>query len=385
MKVLIAHATPDLYGASRSLLRLVEGLTEQGHATTVILNGEGSLAQPLRVAGADVEIVPSLVQFERNANTGIPGVIALMWNLLRSTITIARIAARLKPDIAHTNQSTLPSLAFAAYVMRRPHIWHIREFYLDFPGRWRIYRRVMLHLSNRIVCVSAAVASQFPPHKKLTVINNGFPASEFEQPSEHRVWQFKKWAGINGHLSVGVVGRIKLRRKGQEVFIRAASLVIQSGVRARFVCIGAPFSGNESHLTILNELAADEGVEEFLALPGEYEDIKAAFAGLDVVVLPSVDPEPFGGVVIEAMALGKPVIGTSHGGTPDQIVDGQTGFLVRPGDHVGLAEAIMKLLGDTTLRLEMGANGREMFLTRFTFEPFFEKLLALYEDVACSA
>jgi glycosyltransferase involved in cell wall biosynthesis len=104
-------------------------------------------------------------------------------------------------------------------------------------------------------------------------------------------------------------------------------------------------------------------------------------SALDVVALPSALPEPFGGVVIEAMALGRPVVGTNAGGTPEQIDDGVTGHLVPPGDPPALAEAIGRLLADRELRERMGAAGRSRYLERFEFERFYGTMTAVYQEL----
>ena len=112
------------------------------------------------------------------------------------------------------------------------------------------------------------------------------------------------------------------------------------------------------------------------------EDIKAAYAALDISVLPSARPEPFGGVVIESMAFGKPVIGTRIGGTIEQVDDARTGLLIEPNDPQALADAIEKLLKDPQGRMAMGKLGYERFMSHFEFEEFFGKIMQLYTQQA---
>ena len=94
----------------------------------------------------------------------------------------------------------------------------------------------------------------------------------------------------------------------------------------------------------------------------------ACMAAMDVVVHTSTSPEPFGLVVLEGMALGKPVVATAHGGPLDVVVEGGTGFLTAPGDAAELAAVLVRLLGDADLRQRVGAAGRARFLDKFTAE-----------------
>jgi len=245
----------------------------------------------------------------------------------------------------------------------------------------------MRFLSDAVIAVSAAVGGQFgePDGRgRVRVIHNGFPRQEFEGVGEDRVRAFRALFGLNGCPTVGVVGRIKLRRKGQEVFIKAVARLADRLPEVKFLLIGSPFPGNEEHLREVKRMIARYGLEERVIYTGDVADIKAALASLDITVLPTTLPEPFGGVVVESMAMGKPVIGTRVGGTVEQIENGATGILVEPDDPEALARAMESLLADAPLRSEMGARARKRFLALFEFEPFYGKVSQLYEELVRS-
>ncbi len=96
------------------------------------------------------------------------------------------------------------------------------------------------------------------------------------------------------------------------------------------------------------------------------EGLSASYAAADVVVVPSVWPEPFGLVGIEAMAYGKPVVAFRSGAIPEWLADGETGYLVERGDVAGLAHRADELLADPALRLRMGCAGRERVAREFS-------------------
>ena len=95
----------------------------------------------------------------------------------------------------------------------------------------------------------------------------------------------------------------------------------------------------------------------------------------------SAKPEPFGGVTIESMAYGKPVIGTNIGGTPEQIIHNHSGILIPPNDPKSMAEAIFKLLEDSILRKEIGENAKHRFNQFFGFDEYYEKLMKYYNNI----
>jgi glycosyltransferase involved in cell wall biosynthesis len=123
-------------------------------------------------------------------------------------------------------------------------------------------------------------------------------------------------------------------------------------------------------------------LREQFVYTGDVADIKAAYSALDLSVLASAQPEPFGGVVIESMAMGVPVVGTAVGGTVEQIEDGVTGMLVQPGDPESMASAIERLLSSPELRMKFGAAARQRFMAHFEFEPFYQKMVSLYQSLA---
>jgi glycosyltransferase involved in cell wall biosynthesis len=112
--------------------------------------------------------------------------------------------------------------------------------------------------------------------------------------------------------------------------------------------------------------------------------VLALYAAADVVVVPSVVPDSLSRVILEAMTAGRPVVGTQVGGTPELVVDGVTGLLVKPNDPPGLARAIERLLLDEPLRLTLGGKARRHVEERFDPDRSVDRLLALYREVGAA-
>jgi glycosyltransferase involved in cell wall biosynthesis len=380
MKVLFVHDPPDLYGASRSLLRMASRLASDGHSVLIVLPGDGPLAGKLRESGVQVLVSSRLAVLKRSGAGSISGFARLCGKFVFSTLELFRLIGQFRPDLIHSNSAVVLPAGVAARIRRIPHVWHIREIFSDFPKLWIFYQWYISAFSNRIVCVSQAVADQFHPRirdRKLVVLEDGFPSSEFPAVSPAKVQEFRHRYNLNGNLLVGLVGRIKIGRKGQDILLDAAARLKPRFPDTRFIFIGSPFPGNEDHLVRLRKLITDRNMDDEVIYTGDIDDVKTAYAALDISVQSSVLPEAFSGVIVESMAMSKPVIASKGGGTEEQIEDGITGLLVDPGNSEQLASALERLQDDPELRVQLGANGRKKFIEKYEFETFYTKLRAL--------
>ncbi|NKB23719.1 MAG: glycosyltransferase [Kiritimatiellae bacterium] len=385
MKILCVHSGADLYGASRCLLRNCKKLSEDGHSVHIMLPCDGPLLSSLENLKLSVEIPKTLSLLTRDPLRSPWGILCLLTGMIKSSFYLSCVIKKFRPDIIHSNTATIFLFSgLAAKWHRVKHIWHIREFFTEFGPLWNIYKWIVYALSDEIWTVSSAVAEQFTPNRlqrKVRVVHDGFPQEEFQSVSESRITDFRtKYQLGNGPL-IGIVGRIKFQRKGQEIFVQAAAELKEQYPQIRYVIIGSPFPGNEDHLDKLTELIDALDVKSIVTYTGDVGDVKAAYSSLDISVLASALPEPFGGVVIESMFLGKPVVGTRIGGTIEQIDDGKTGILVNPGDPEDLARALRTFLDNPERMRAMGKNGKEKVLREYEFEKIYVQMLDAYRGV----
>ena len=381
-RILYVLNSADIYGASRCLARVCAALDRTRFTPVVALPEDGPLVALLKKAGVE-EIVHSKMSV-------ITRRVFKSWRLLPFLLSIPIGAWQLRSiirkhriDIVHTNVGVIPSAPLGAWLARVPHVWHIRDWYGEFRGLWKWYRRFILVFSDAVVCVSHAVANQFPKNPKVIVVHDGFPLEEFAVDQARLRAEFRKKFEIDPDRFVaGCIGRIKFVRKGQEFLVRAVAILRAQNIDLTALIVGAPSSGNEDHLQRLRALAIEQlGVSDRVVFTGEIADARPAFAALDVFVLTSAQPEPFGGVVMEAMGMSKPVIATALGGSLDQVVEGETGFLIPPADPDALAEKILILLKDQTLRTRMGAAARKRIETHFRLSQMINKIESIYLEL----
>jgi glycosyltransferase involved in cell wall biosynthesis len=173
---------------------------------------------------------------------------------------------------------------------------------------------------------------------------------------------------------VGNIGAL-VPHKGQRHLIDAAALVLRDVPDARVVILG------EGELrSSLEHQVKGLHLEKHVLLPGFRDDVLALLKGFDIFVMSS-ETEGLGTSILDAMACGKPVVGTKTGGIPEVVEDGVTGFLVEPRDPRALARAITTLLQDESLRTRMGAAGLARLREHFTVDRMVGETLGVYEQV----
>ncbi len=384
MRILYVANVSDMYGASRSLLRLTSRLVKDGHDVEVILPDDGPLRLRLDEAGVRTMIHTDLpILARRNLRTPLE-CLRWLWQVVTSTIRLTTHIRASRPDIVHTNTAVLVSSGLAAKLCGTPHVWHMREFCADVSRLWPVYQWFMYAFSSVIVCISEAVAGQFHSrirNRRVVMIHCGIPAGELAPPAAARVADFRRQHAVSGRPLVGVVGRVHLDQKGQDIFVQAAAALAPRFPEAGFVVVGSPFPGNQEHRRRLDRLVEELQLSDRITCISDVEDIAAMYAALDVCVLPARKPEGLGNVLIEAMAMGKPLVGSAIGGIPEIIEDGQNGLLVDANNAGLLARALERLLADPALCRRMGQEGRRRFDESFEFSTCFPKLWSVYGSV----
>lgn len=234
-------------------------------------------------------------------------------------------------------------------------------------------------LNDDIIAISSAVSRSIRRWKtaRSKALHTIYDAIDFDAIDSIEVSPkvIKEDLGINAHhLVIGNVAHIQ-PQKGHRYLIQAAQLVLEQCPDVMFVIVG----GDKvvGGIRELEELAQRLGIGDRVIFTGFRHDVLQLMAGFDVFVLPSVW-EGFGIVLLEAMALGKPVIGTSVGGIPEVIDDKVDGFLVEPRNPAQLAARIVELLRDETLRNSMGQKGMHKVRKKFAIQEMVKRVEQVY-------
>jgi len=304
---------------------------------------------------------------------------------LRALFSLWRLLVREEPDVVHTHTSKAGILGrLAAKMAGAPcvvHTPHGHVFYGHFgplaSKLFLVIERLMATVTDRMIALTEVekndyIAFSVCNRQKLVTIHSGVDIAPYLK-ADVQV-QKKKALGLDPNaLVVGTVGWL-LPIKGPMVLLRAMKGLWQSHPQAVLVYVGK----GDMEQELKEEASRMDGSDKVLFL-GWRDDVPEIMQCLDVFVLPSLN-EGMGRVLVEAMAAGKPVVASRVGGILDLVKDGLNGLLVEPGNPGALCDAIGKLLGDKSLRDEMGRRGRDR-AKDFTVEKMIEKIDGLYTSI----
>ena len=390
-RILYVDHIAVLGGGELALLALIRALDRTRFQPVVLLFSEGPLAEELRPV-AEVHILPmpqELLDARRESlggASGLPTKKAL--GLVRFLARLSQTVNRLRPDLLHTNSLKADLLAgLVARYLGLPLVWHIRDRidadYLP-PTAVRLFRGACRTVPNALIANSGATLAslRLPPGKLAVAISSGIDLRPFVRVGEGAE-TFSSAIASGGEIRVGLIGRI-CPWKGQEIFLRAAALLLATHPAMRFYIVGAPLFGEDAFAQSLHVLAAELGITGQVVFTGFERDIPSRIAQLHLVVHASTIPEPFGQVIVQGMAAGKPVVASEGGGPSEIIANGVTGWLVPRGDPGALAATLRSLLADPSLVDTVAHAGQRQVLSRYGSESTTPLVEDLYEQLLSS-
>jgi glycosyltransferase involved in cell wall biosynthesis len=252
----------------------------------------------------------------------------------------------------------------------------------DLLHTW-MYSRLSLWISLTSRMKQEVVEHTRVPEELITVVPLGRDTRLFDPKSYDRSEARKKYGFAQRGPIVGTAGRLD-PQKGQEEFLRSIPLVLKHQRRARFVIAGDETRGEEGYRKQLLELSERLGVSDHVRFLPFVENVPEFMAAIDLFVLPSYS-ETYGLVLIEAMAMGKPVVATNAGGVPEIVDDGRTGLLIPPRDEGALADAIVRVLKDDSLRRDLSEQARRDALERFDSARCVDRLVQTLDSLVTLA
>ena len=370
-----------LAGAERSLLELVKELTSE-HDTlcTVVLPSQGPLESLLQKAGAATLVAP--INFwcagaELPDDTDISKLYSQSFGWLNKNLPILN---QINPDVVLTNTLVIPWGALAAYLLKRPHIWMVNEFgELDHGLKFFLpFDRILGFIdssSDKIVTRSQAIQTALFPHqdsKKVNTIYRYIDISDTNSISKVSKDNYFKLPDACHLIISGTV----MKSKGQEDAVRSMiELVKIRNRRVELVIVG---SAQPEFQNYLQEIINSEGVADCIHFIPFHENVLSIVNAADIVLVCS-RMEAFGRVILEAMLMEKAVIATNTGGTPEMIINEETGLLYTPGNYLQLADQIEQLLDNPDKRKKLAQNAYHFAKSTFTREDFggaYHKILA---------
>lgn len=365
IKLLYLISRLDIGGMERQLLTLVSNLDrEKFDIDIVYFQGDGHLKSEFESLGCrvkkfnvtgpwDISIYPKLYSHIKRKEYDIIHTHSLkadLWGAIVGSLTRTPLII----STVHNNEERLLGNPFVRF----------------------LEKRVIGRVDNTIVIVSDGVG-RFLMEKagiskdKMKRVYYGMDASDVEIDKDKDI---RQEFGIDGDAPlVGCIGRLT-EQKGHIYLIQAAKNIVENFSEVKFLIVGK----GELERS-LKKLVRDSGLDSNFIFTGFREDVYSIIDKLDLVALPSLW-EGFGLVLLEAMAMGKPVVATNVGGIPEIIQDGETGILIPPRNPDALADAIIKLLKDKGLTQRMGEAGRRRVKENFQAARMTKEIEHIYHE-----
>ncbi len=369
----VSHSGDLGGGAQLVVLEGVRALADVGVSSHVVVPAEGPLATALASDGVPVSVapLPEWVRWWELSSSRVAGRSVLSaGRLLRAVGPLRRTIAAAAPDVVVTNTLAVGAAAVAARTLRMPHVWYVHEFGREDHGMHYDFGesptlRLVGGLSSVVLANSDAVAAKLALHGmagKLRVVRYAVDVPEVEPAP----------VPVGEGLRLVIVGRLT-RPKGQDVAIRAVAAAAERGADVRLTVVGGDLSSSFGRE--LQQLAHASGLADRIEFTGQVSNPHAFVLAADAALMCSRS-EAFGRVTVEAMKLGRPVIGTQSGGTGELVRDGWNGFLYPPGDVGALTDRIVDLSRDRAALARLGGNARDWSRSAFSRRAHGEALVA---------
>ena len=397
VRVMYLSPSGQLGGAEASLLDMMASLREARPSWPLhlLVAGEGPLAERAASLGVSALTLPFPAAIARLGESGAMSAgrrSGFVGQLAVAAPPIAAYVGRLRrhihaidPDVVHSNGLKMHVLA--AHARLRPKlVWHLH----DYLGRRAMSARLLQWSRSRcaaIIANSASVADDVRSTLKdvrVTAVPNAVDLNRFS-PYGDRI-DLDALAGLppadRQTVRIGLLGTFA-RWEGHVVFLRAFSR-IPPGVPVRAYVIGdAVYETEGSQYTRdeLRQLVETLGIADRVGFTGFVTQPERALRALDVVVHASTEPEPFGLVIVEAMATGRPVVVSLTGGAAEIVTAGQDALGHSPGDIHVLTARLTALTNDPALRARIGQAGRKTAEGRFDRARLADQLAPIYQSV----
>jgi len=396
MRILYLNPVGRLGGAEALLLDLLASMREArpDWSLDVVLPEDGIVAMRAAAMGIGVHVIamPQCVARLGDSGRQASQPWSLAWRILCAfpagllyRLRLSRKISRLKPDAIHSNGFKMHLLGVWSRPDATPVLWHIHDFVTTRP----IMARLLSRFSSR--CWVAVTNSEHVrndlravcPNLPATTVLNAVDLAEF-CPSGP-VCDLDALAGLppaEAVLRIGLVATMA-RWKGHTVLLEALAKISPAAPIRAYIIGDAIYQSDDSQwrLDDLRALAAELGIADRVGFTGFVARPAEAIRALDIVVHASTAPEPFGLAIAEAMACGKPVIGSGLGGAEEFLRHQVNGLTHKAGDADDLARKIEDLIADPACRARLGAEARETATRLFDRRRLALEMIPVYESL----
>jgi L-malate glycosyltransferase len=351
-------------GGQIQVMHTVMGLRAVGERAALVANPDGALIQRM---SEGMDIIPLAPTHDVD--------LAAAWRL-------SRVLKQLKPDVVHAHDPHAVAMAATALSIASPNprIALVAARRLDLRMARNSFSKWKYGQVDCFIASSATIRDRLVqdgiPRRRIVIVNEGVDVDRIDRlhpANVHAAFYLPTHAPIVGNVAALVP------HKGHQHLIEAAALVVRAVPDARFVIVGE----GEMRQALERQIHHLH-LERHVFLAGFRLDALELLKDFDLFAVSSIT-EGMCTPLVEAMAAAKAAVATGVGGVPEVVVDGTTGFLVPPRDRDAMAERLIRLLKDDTLRRRMGEAGRERARGRFTVDRMVAATAVVYRSLAAGS
>ena len=383
-KILIIDPYEDIIGPHQVAKRIIESFIGGQWSFLVVVPSQGETYRDYEEIGVNVRVLPGLKPIRRILS--IRYFLKSIVDFFRVGYAIILLVKKEKIEIIHSITAACLVGGFVARFVKKPSVIHVHDLTLNQdPLSGSLLGLVLVATTDKIICVSEVVKQNLPLRQilsdKAEVIYNAVDIKKYSPKPLVRKQYREKLCINEDEILAGVFGVLD-RRKGQDIFLNVANQLYTEARNLRFLIVGgySPIALSDGFSIEIEKLSKPLLLNNRLIILGRRNDVADLLQAVDMVVQTSrIDAGPI--VPLEAMATGKPVIATNVGANSEEIINGYSGVIVSLNDEQAMADAILALRNDKSLREKLGQQGRKLVIDRFDLQQQAEKMASIYRSL----
>lgn len=384
--ILVIHQSAELYGSDKTMLYFLSELDKTKYLPIIVLPFDGPLKIELEKNNIKVVIAPVLKLYRKMFTP--KNIFKFIKEYYKGVKILNALNKEYKFDLVYTH--TLAALIGILFAKKRniKHLWHVQEIIAKPKVFNFLFKKILsLDCNHKVVYDSIAtmnfwIENNLKLTEKSEAVWNGIETKNSKSFTDAELNEVREnyFFATNNEIVIALVGRIN-SWKGQQLLLQSFETVIEKHKNIKLVYLGSAPPNQPIFETELRNKIKEYNLESNVILIPFQKEIEKFWNSIDIAVVPSTEPEPFGMVVIEAMLAKKPVIASNHGGPTEIVVENETGLLFEPNNHNSLSDALEKLIQDEQLRKLYGANGFKRVHNTFSLENHVNHFEKIFEEL----
>lgn len=385
--ILIIHQSAELYGSDKTMLYFLSELDKTKYFPIIVLPFNGPLKNELENNNIKVVIAPVLKIYRKMFTP--KNILNFVNEYYQGFKVLNTLNKEYKFDLVYTHTLAVLIGILFAKKNKIKHLWHVQEIIAKPKILNFLFKKILSLDSNHKVIYDSIATMNFwiDNNKKLAnkseAVWNGVETKNIKIFTEIELQEVREtfFFSSKDEVVISLVGRIN-SWKGQQLLLKSFDQLVKKHNNIKLVYLGSAPLNQENFENELRNQILELGLESKVVLIPFQKEIEKFWNSIDIAVVPSTEPEPFGMVVIEAMLAKKPVVASNHGGPTEIIIQDETGLLFEPNNCNSLTDALEKLIKHEQLRKLYGENGFNRVNNTFSlenhvnhFEKIFEELL----------